>query len=995
MADERGVTYDIGVNTGDAQSNLDKLESTIEGLDESTARVQVGAQGVSGALSGMGAAGVGAAREASGAAADMGRSFENAGTSGVSAARQVSGAASDMGDSFDDASNEARAAIKKMGAEAESFGAAFKKTMAAGIKDGQSLAKSFQTGVGGALAFTDKKFTGFRNNISKGAKAIGTAFLHPIKTIKGDMVKALEKAENTEDDVGKAARNAEKDVKGLGDTGAKSGNQITQAMSSALKAFLGFQAIKAGASALKNFVSDALGAAAATEKIGAKFDRVFADTGVEEWAQTFSKAINRNKNEVKDFLVQNKAMYTELGITGAAADQLSQITTSLAYDFGAAFKMDDAEALSLLQGAIQGNTSALAEYGFKLDDSVLKEEALKVGLSDQLDKLDEATLAQLRMNAIMAQSSDVQRAAIEQTGGLVNSTKSLKGIWSNFMEAAGSKFTPVIEKFFGSIIDAWPRIEPALMGLVDLLTDGLSQALPFLTEIGMNLLPILADILGTVFKVVTPLLPMFNDLAQVILPPLAALFGELASSVLPPLTDIFSVLVEDIIRPLLPIVMELISILLPPFVELLSMVSPILKMISPLLSMLAELLVPIASVIADLISSILPPLMTILDTIFTSILQPLMPIITSLVETLLPPLASLLGLIAPILGLISPILEAISPVLEVIGSVMKIIADVLAKTIGFLADGVGKVVGFFSNLFGGAKESKREVEGLNGAVNGLDAATSKETSLAVDTSEYAKDITSASTEANKVAQDNIIATKDISDLNLKLMGTEASSTYSTMAIDAETAWSRMVKAAEDGAAKIVSAFGKIASAAQGVSGANISVTGASIPGNASGTDNFEGGWTHINERGGELAFLPSGSAIIPADKTDRILEPSPAVKTEKAISAAQPERPAPVSKVEVAVKDDRAVKTEKPPIVPTDDRGERIDKVERTIEPSPGGQTAPPPDFAPKIEIKIEGSADARTVEELERRLPEILKKTWADFKAEELQLMQLKNAYT
>ena len=42
-------------------------------------------------------------------------------------------------------------------------------------------------------------------------------------------------------------------------------------------------------------------------------------------------------------------------------------------------------------------------------------------------------------------------------------------------------------------------------------------------------------------------------------------------------------------------------------------------------------------------------------------------------------------------------------------------------------------------------------------------------------------------------------------------------------------------------------------------------------GHASGTPSFEGGWTRINEEGGELAYLPGGTAIIPADKTDRIL----------------------------------------------------------------------------------------------------------------------------
>ena len=48
--------------------------------------------------------------------------------------------------------------------------------------------------------------------------------------------------------------------------------------------------------------------------------------------------------------------------------------------------------------------------------------------------------------------------------------------------------------------------------------------------------------------------------------------------------------------------------------------------------------------------------------------------------------------------------------------------------------------------------------------------------------------------------------------------------------------------------------------------------GADIPHNASGTQNFKGGWTHINEQGGEMAYLPGGSTIIPADKSQRLID---------------------------------------------------------------------------------------------------------------------------
>lgn len=151
--------------------------------------------------------------------------------------------------------------------------------------------------------------------------------------------------------------------------------------------------------------------------------------------------------------------------------------------------MDDTEALTLIQEGIQGNGEALAEYGVKLDEATVKAQAMKMGLGDNIDEMDEATLAQVRLASIIEQSSKVQQAAINQTDGLTNSTKSLNGIWTNFMEDAGGKFTPVIEQFLNTIIEAWPTIEPMLLGLVEMLSEGLSQAMPVIMELGRPFCP--------------------------------------------------------------------------------------------------------------------------------------------------------------------------------------------------------------------------------------------------------------------------------------------------------------------------------------------------------------------------------------------------------------------------------------------------------------------------------------------------------------------------
>ena len=50
--------------------------------------------------------------------------------------------------------------------------------------------------------------------------------------------------------------------------------------------------------------------------------------------------------------------------------------------------------------------------------------------------------------------------------------------------------------------------------------------------------------------------------------------------------------------------------------------------------------------------------------------------------------------------------------------------------------------------------------------------------------------------------------------------------------------------------------------------------GEKLRGNAMGTSYFSGGWTRVNERGGEILNLPGGTQIIPHDISRRMGGPS-------------------------------------------------------------------------------------------------------------------------
>lgn len=762
MADNRELTFGMDFGLDDA---INRLGETIDRLEQIVDRAQ----------------------DVEDAAQDMGARVR----AGTDAIRDGARDAGDALDDLEDDADDVGTSFRDIGREADSFGAAVGKSMGAAAKETNSVSKTIKAGFDGAIGYSQKKFSDFTGKVKTGVKGIGTAFTHPINTIRGKFLSAVEAAADRINNVGDEADDARKDLDDMGDEGDKAGGEIKEAIKGALAAFIGFEAIQAGIDMLKELGAAAIEAAGSAENVGRKFEANFSGTDAGEWAENYADAIHRSSDEVKSFMVSNKALYGEMGITGDAAAELSKATTSLAYDFGNAFAMDDTEALGVVQDYISGNNAALEEYGIHIDEVALKNTALSMGLGDQIDEMDDATLAQVRMNALLGQTEKIQQSAANSTGGLVNSTKDLKGIWSEFMADAGSRFTPVIESLFSTILDSWPTIEPMLMQFVDMLSNGLAQAMPVITELGMTLLPVLTDVLGTVFEAGLPLLQVFGDLAQTILPPVADIIGMIAETVMPPLVDI-------------------------------------------------------------------------LNTLNTSIIQPLVPVIQKLAEALLPPIAQLLGLI-------SPILEAVSPVLEVIGDVLGVIAEVLGKVVGWLADGVGKVVGFFSNLFGGAKDSEEAVNDLSGSINGLDDAASKETSLVVDTSQYKEEVTGAAETTEAVTESSNQAA-EITDVNFMAMGASATAAYGTMQTDAETAWSAMQTAATTGTDAIVAQFSRITAAAREASNASNVQIGASIPHNAGGTDNFEGGPTWMNEEGGELAILPGGSAIIPADQTDRLMK---------------------------------------------------------------------------------------------------------------------------
>ena len=325
-------------------------------------------------------------------------------------------------------------------------------------------------------------------------------------------------------------------------------------------------------------------------------------------------------------------------------------------------------------------------------------------------------------------------------------------------------------------------------------------------------------------------------------------------------------LLADGLSQAIPILVQLGSQLLPVFCDALALIFQVMQPLIPVIGNLAAtLLPPLASILSMLVGALLPPLTTILNVVCNDILVPLMPIISTIASAILPPIAQLLGVVAPLL-------QAIAPILQVIGTI-----------IGWVADGVGAVVNFFDKLFGGAKEAQGGMEDLAESTNSVassipDIGTIEMPAVEIpDTSAYTGAIQSAMDTAPIMAEESWGAAKETATSGLEEIGTSANDTYGAMAAQAESAWDRMKTAAASAVSATITELQKLKNAINSVGSITIStgsVTSTPVQGHASGTNDFGGGLTRINEQGGEMAILPSGSQIIPADQTENIINTS-------------------------------------------------------------------------------------------------------------------------
>lgn len=209
--------------------------------------------------------------------------------------------------------------------------------------------------------------------------------------------------------------------------------------------FLLQKAVLPAAAAIGTFtsvISPAIKAASdfqeATSKVNVVFGR--ASKSVKEFADGAARNLGQSKQAVLDaagtFGTFGKA-------AGLAGDDLSTFTTdfvTLSTDLASFNNTSPEEAVMAIGAALRGESEPLRRYGVLLNDAVLKQEAMTLGIYDGKGALTAQQKVLAAQSAIYKQTNDAQGDFMRTSDGLANSQRTLKAVFEDAKIAMGQAF---------------------------------------------------------------------------------------------------------------------------------------------------------------------------------------------------------------------------------------------------------------------------------------------------------------------------------------------------------------------------------------------------------------------------------------------------------------------------------------------------------------------------------------------------------------------------
>ena len=237
---------------------------------------------------------------------------------------------------------------------------------------------------------------------------------------------------------------------------------------------LGAVGITLSVAGIKSAIDGCVEVASSVKEMKNKFDVVFGNmrNEVDKWAQEYSDAIGRNKNDIKTYLADQQNLLVGFGMTRQAGAEMAEQMTSLALDLASFGNMDETASVNAMTKAVMGESEAAKTLGAVLNDSTRAQAMATLGLKGTYDKLDQLTKMQVNYQAILQQSPDAIGDCKRSLDGYESTKKRYIAKLKEIKTIVGQFFLPTYQKILSIGAKGLTMVRDWLQKLTD-LTDKL------------------------------------------------------------------------------------------------------------------------------------------------------------------------------------------------------------------------------------------------------------------------------------------------------------------------------------------------------------------------------------------------------------------------------------------------------------------------------------------------------------------------------------------
>jgi hypothetical protein len=212
--------------------------------------------------------------------------------------------------------------------------------------------------------------------------------------------------------------------------------------------------------AIGKFIKSSIDLASNLNEVQNVVDTTFGQSSIRinEFAKTAARSYGLSEYAAKKYTGVAGSMYKSMGFGADAAASMSIEMAKLAGDFASFYNLDADAAFEKIRSGISGETEPLKQLGINLSVANLEAFALKKGITQSYNSMNQQNQALLRYNYLLETSKDAQGDFSKTSGSWANQTRILKLQWDSLKSSMGQAFIALLQPILTMINTMIPKL---------------------------------------------------------------------------------------------------------------------------------------------------------------------------------------------------------------------------------------------------------------------------------------------------------------------------------------------------------------------------------------------------------------------------------------------------------------------------------------------------------------------------------------------------------